>query len=57
MAVRKITFTIEDDEHGTRVFEFIRREKVEDLMTAEDVTLGEWLRGLVAAPSVGSAKS
>ncbi len=49
--VRKITFVLEDDDHGKRVFEFIRREKIDDLMTAEDVTLGAWLRGLVGSPS------
>ncbi len=34
---------------GTRVAEFHQPEKVADLMTAEDVTLGQFLRDLATA--------
>lgn len=59
-AVERITFELVVHGNRQRV-EFLRPEKIADLLTAEDVTLGAWLRSIVnsrpkARPEPGAAK-
>lgn len=52
MNVSKITFIVVVDGKASETT-FVRREKIDNLLKAEDVTLGAWLRELVKQTAEG----
>lgn len=54
MQVHRIKFTVEIDGRQ-RVVDFLHREKIAALLTADDETLGSWLRALVTEAPNGAS--
>lgn len=52
--VDRITFELVVDGETRRVV-FVQRDKIDDLMTADDETLGSWLRAIRDAKKPGPA--
>jgi hypothetical protein len=51
--VQRITFIVDVD-GKKKVVDFVRREKIGDLLTADNETLGSWLRAIVTGATDGT---